>query len=368
MDLTMIFNEWIKDDLKRIYISSKCKEPVWIELLVLWPVAKVKCKDTGEAERWTKVIEAAGFDFSKEFKSWDDLVKSLFKLPGKHTRFEQKQRSSTHEVPEHKTNPPVYSSKIDSRSSNEISDNSYSHNVASAPFKPSTVANCKVFVDTKFPQLAFKKLSEGRIKVERTELEIGDLQLRSKITEDHVVITRKTVTEFAAEFDEKFNPDCENAKKLFLYQQKQSAAGVKVLVIWAIEGEKNGSRMLYNSFTESNRTDGVVSYLMGGLDQHVIQAFNVHHFSYLVMRLVQRFFEREPNMILVNEGESIDSSKERLLNVLTSFPNISNKIAKSMIESGLHLREILSLTESDLLRFDGVGKQTAKKIISELSI
>jgi hypothetical protein len=44
------------------------------------------------------------------------------------------------------------------------------------------------------------------------------------------------------------------------------------------------------------------------------------------------------------------------------FKSIDSRIVKSLIESGLILKDIINLTEEELERFDGIGKTKAKKL------
>lgn len=388
------FSEWVLNDKKRIYIQSACIESVWIEQLKRSGIAKVRCKLTAEAIYQTKQITDAGFDFSCQFASWELLRDALFALPGNHLHAGERNKQKRTSFPDQQSKAFLapFTSVVDLRSSEAISDDSYSYSISSAPFKSSSISSCRIVVDTREPESLFLKLSEGRISIERQTLEVGDIKLVSIETKDHIIIERKTVTDFYSSITEPDHRAHSQAERLFDYQQACAAEGIRVTVIWLIEGEHNGKRMLYNCLPKSNQMDGMINYLVAILGQHVMQAFNLHHLCYLVTKLLQGYFEQELYYpVRSSTGAQIDRKKmERkatqisslgiqhhgatipgrpsLFHILTSFPNIDSRIAIALIDSGLVLREIMCLTKDQLIKFNGIGKVLAEKIEQDFNM
>jgi len=384
-------NEWVKGDIKRVYIDSTCPERVWVERLTTSGYARVRCKMPSEVGRQTALLSGAGFDFEKTYASWDDLVDALLSLPGNHTRhsaFPKKAFAKPQQTYNSLTSP--ISSAIDTRTPEDISNQTYAFSIESAPFKAKTIKSCRILVDTREPDSVFEKLAVGKIAVERQTLEVGDLMLVSADTKDHLIVERKTITDFYGAIVGDQHRAHSQAERLSLYQQRHAAQGIKVQVVWIIEGELNGRRTLYNTLPQSNQMDGMVNYLVAILGQHVVLAYNTHHLCYLTSKFVQGFFEQELYYpVRTATGSQIDLKKserqaaiinmnaednnhgvsipgrENLFHVLTAFNSINSRIANSLIESGLVLQDIISLSETELAAFKGIGKATAQKIYKD---
>jgi ERCC4-type nuclease len=386
------FREWHRDDIKRIYITSGCPEKVWIEQLSRTGLARVRCKLSSETASQTKRISEAGFDFTKGYETWEHLVDALYKIPGNHVRYGAARTKTSHS---HSlvNSPATVFSKIDVRSQEVLANQSLEFSIDSAPFKSSTLKNCTIVIDTREPESVFKKFCEGKVQIQSAALEIGDILLKSEITGDHVVIERKTITDFYGAITGEQHRVHSQAERLYQYQQDMANKGVRVLVIWMVEAEQNGNRSLYNTLPKTNQMDGMLNYLIAILGQHVVQTFNLHHLCYLTMKFLQGFFEQELYYpVRTATGSQIDLKKEarqqfklgvmdsdfnhgvsipgrkNLFHVLTAFPSIDSRIANSLIESGLVLQDILKLSESELIQFEGIGKAKAKKIFSDFQM
>ena len=388
------FKEWVNQDIKRIYITSTCPEKIWIEQLVRSGQARVRCKLSAECARQTANISNAGFDFSIEYESWDSLVEALFLLPGKHARHGKKSHFSQGGSGVGVLKGSSALPNIDIRPPETLAEQAYNFTIDSAPFKASTIKNCSIGIDTREPESVFSKFSEGRIEAIRETLSIGDIILRSAATRDHVVIERKTVSDFYNAITGEQHRGHSQAERLYQYQQELAQEGVRVLVVWMIEAELGGKRSLYNTLPKTNQMDGMINYLVAILGQHVVQAFNLHHLCYLSMKFLQGFFEQElyypvrtatgaqidlkkearqqakANMVAAgnsNHGVSIPG-RSNLFHVLTAFPHIDSRIANSLIESGLVLQDIIRLSENELSQFLGIGKVKARKIYSDFQM
>lgn len=378
-------NEWCAGDKRRVYVASLCPDPVYIEQLVRTGEARLRCKNPAEVARLTNLMASAGFDFSRPFGSWNELIDVLFALPGNHTRHGLKKAAT----PSAKA---FNSGVLDRRTPQEISADSLNYSLSSAPFKSKTISNCKIVVDSREPNSLVTKMSEGKIAVCREALEVGDIKLISADTDDHIIIERKTVTDFYSSITEPEKRAHSQAERLFDYQNEFAKNGTRVQVIWMIEGEQNGVRTLYNALPQTNQMDGMINYLVSVLNQHVVQAYNCHHLCYLVQKFVQGFFEQELFYPVKSiSGAQIDRRKSErssiaaipleqgrhgvsipgrqdLFHVLTSFKSVDSRIANSLIETGLVLKDILALSKEDLVKFNGIGRNLAEKIEREFNM
>src|SRR5690606_5615407 len=112
-------------------------------------------------------------------------------------------------------------------------------------------------------------------------------------TRDHVIIERKTITDFYSSITSSDLRFHDQAERLESYRARHAAQGIRVLIIWMIEGDEQGSRMLYNVLPEPKQMDGVINYLLAILDQKIISTYNLHHLASMTLKVAQGFFEKE---------------------------------------------------------------------------
>lgn len=393
MDIRLKFKEWVSAGKKRVYLAdTEATESIYIEQLVGSQEPRIRGRETNIVMRYQHHISMLGFDFGRAYPSWEDMVDALFSLPGVHTRAGSKAgaggRSGFSQQSGY-TQGTIYD-KVDIRTPQEISDQASSYPIDSAPFKKTTLDSCKIIIDTREPSKLVGYLAQGKIAIDVGALEIGDIKIVSNNTQDHIIIERKTITDFYSAITGDDHRAHSQAERLYDYQQKQHENGVRVLVLWMIEGDLNGRRMLYNTLPESRQTDGMINYLVAILGQHVIQAFNMHHLCYLVSKFTQGFFEQQLYYpVRTATGSQIDRKKSErapmvsvggsgqhgvsipgradLFHVLTAFKSIDSRVANSMIGSGLTLKSIMDLSKEDLRKFDGVGPTLAQRIFEEFN-
>jgi hypothetical protein len=120
----------------------------------------------------------------------------------------------------------------------------------------------------------------------------------------------------------------------------------------------------------------------------MVQSFNSIHSAYLIHKIAQGFFEKQlPYPVKSDNGHRIDmpainrneldsapledinhgvaiNERDTLFKMLCTVPAINARAANALIGSGLPLSEILTLTETDLICFDGIAKKTAANIVA----
>lgn len=236
-----------------------------------------------------------------------------------------------------------------------------------------------ITVDTREPASLVQRFEQSGLVVINEKLDVGDIRVTSSESPDELIIERKTVSDLYSSIVAKTAH--RQAECLYEYSATKAQSGARVMVVWLIEGELSGQRMLYNAFPEINQTDGVINFFTAILGQHVLQAFNQHHLAYLTIKLAQGFFEQKlvnkvnaaPRKTITHETESPGryhgvrtSDKNPLMQVLLSVPSLKEPVVKAIMAKGHRLKDIMQYTEADWVQYDGVGKVTASKIIYEL--
>lgn len=236
-----------------------------------------------------------------------------------------------------------------------------------------------ITVDTREPASLVQRFEQSGLVVINEKLDVGDIRITSSESPDELIIERKTVSDLYSSIVAKTAH--RQAECLYEYSAIKAQSGARVMVVWLIEGELSGQRMLYNAFPEINQTDGVINFFTAILGQHVLQAFNQHHLAYLTIKLAQGFFEQQlvnkvnaaSRKTITRETESPGryhgvrtSDKNPLMQVLLSVPSLKEPVVKAIMARGHRLKEVIQYTETDWLQYDGVGKVTAAKIIHEL--
>jgi hypothetical protein len=423
------FREYTKGDAdKRVYFSHPMLtvDDAHIVLLKRDKVIRVRSMTYGVPEQFTRLLSQSGFNVSATYADWDAFIEALYKLPGKHTRIKPKSTGTSNVVSFNaqkvsRTEPgdnftrqggiegdlidkeddstSYIRNMIGIKSPTALDAETYEFELARAPFKPASIKNTQIIVDTREPESVYAKMREGRLAVASRGLDVGDIKIVNHLSRDHVIIERKTISDL---YSSVISDDCRfhrQAERLESYRLEQAAQGVRVLIVWMVEGSERGTRMLYNTLPEVRQMDGVVNYLTAILDHKVISVYNLHHLASMTMKIAQGFFERElfyparakrggdrvdltkaerntPHSSFAHDntaghGTQIPGIKlpprERLVHILTGFPSINIRVAKALVESGLVLKDIINLSAADLIKFDGVGKILAEKIVQEFN-
>lgn len=377
------FTVWEKPNSdSRIYVTPNTAGRAFISLLKSGQ-PRVHSTEPNEINSTVYALSQSGVNMQTAYDSFESLVSAL-KQAGHQVNGHYRRPQ-----PELPNTPSGNRSKEDfanTLSPTAIYRDTLKYTVASIKFNRS-IDQYLITVDTREPGSLLDRLSASRFSVVSKKLDVGDIRITSTETNDELIIERKTVSDLYSSVIA--HTAHRQAECLFEYQASRAQEGVRVMVVWLIEGELDGQRMLYNAFPGTNQTDGVVNFLTGILGQHVIQCYGQHHLCYMAIKLCQGFFEQEL-VVKVKAAERKTRTptaqrtallghssgkyhgvrtqdKNTLMQVLLSIPSLKEPAAKHIMSQGHRLKDVLNYTFEDWVNIDGIGKITAEKIMQEIS-
>lgn len=242
-----------------------------------------------------------------------------------------------------------------------------------------------ITVDTREPDTLFPLIQSSGLKTMVETLQLGDIRVTHRDTQDELIFERKTVSDLYSSIIS--NHAHRQAEMLFEYQAERAAAGHRVQIFWLVEGE--GQRSLYNAFPKMVQTDGVINYFSAILGQGVLQTFNMQHTAYLAVKLAQGYFEQELpykvnekarksrtaqgyrdalNVLPKEQGayHGVRGDKNPLMQMLMAIPSLREPAVKQIIEKGHKLSDVLRYSQSDWLALEGVGKVLSERLVKEI--
>ncbi|TNC80198.1 MAG: hypothetical protein C9356_14825 [Oleiphilus sp.] len=255
-----------------------------------------------------------------------------------------------------------------------------------APFKASTLKNGFIGMDHREPE-GLKSLVESiPLETFSASLPNGDFVIgdRKNPTRE-LIVERKTITDFYTGIVRDDRHCHEQAERYFSYAQERAKEGVYIQVIWVIEAENQGKRLLYNTLPEVKQIDGMVSYLTVINRQSVVQSYGENHTAYLIAKFAQAFIEEslfypvKVNDIRIDKTKSqrhaisglpdqsdsnhgVVISTQGLEQMLSVFPGIKSNVAKELAKTGRSFAEIVSMSVDELKSVKGIGTQSAIKL------
>ena len=278
----------------------------------------------------------------------------------------------------------------------ELYEESLTLDPSTAPFKDSTRKKIFIGVDHREPDTLKRGLKSLDLQVFESQLVNGDIVVGSTDNPNReLIIERKTATDFYNGIVKNNHHAHEQSERYFSYTQEKAKEGVTVKVIWIIEAEGEGGRLLYNVLPQVKMMDGMVSYLAVINDQHIIQSYSTNHTVYLIAKLAQAFIEqalfypvkvnnvridktKKQRQELINaatiEGNSKASdhgvviARNGLEQMLSVFPSIRGNVAKELTSTGKSFSEIASMSIADLESIKGIGRQSAERIYEHFNL
>lgn len=230
-------------------------------------------------------------------------------------------------------------------------------------------------------------------KVINEVLPVGDIKITNINTQDEILIERKTALDLYSSVTSHNARGHNQAERMFNYQAAKAAEGIRVLTIWMIEASDDGERSMYRAFPEIKHVDGWIGYLTGILGQHVLECYSKAHLVYLTVKLMQTFFEQELYYKVDRHERKQNSAQERrasllggiasnegadhgvkkkdpsvIHRVLSAIPSLRAAAVNDIIERGHTLSDVFDYTLEDWMKFDGIGKVLAAKIIDEVAL
>lgn len=268
--------------------------------------------------------------------------------------------------------------------------NSLKHFADNIRMDVKTLRNVEGFIDTREAEDVIAHYAKGTIPCNVQTLAVGDIEFRNATDKTVIIIERKTASDFYQSITS--SRAHSQAERLYEHAANLRKDGWRVMVCWLVIESK--TQALYDILPETKQMDGMLNYLTAILGQFVFHVFNDQHGAYLANKLVQGFNELKLTYPVKNEtGQRVDIPKKamkvtmaqtshesvdghnvqmaqtnQLLYTLTSFASINMKTAKALAKTGKTLREILAMTEAELLGINGIGKTLAKKIMAEFAV
>jgi len=275
---------------------------------------------------------------------------------------------------------------LDTRTNQSIASETERHVVSSVKMLSSTRKNGYVIVDSREPRALFEKMCECQIdNVQYATLPLGDIVIGDTRNNDILLVERKTITDLSASI--KSNHAHDQAERYFDEKNRMAKLGYRMKVMWLIEGEMSGDRMLYNALEKAVQMDGWINYIDVIANQNTCQSYNLNHSCYLLAKFAQGFIEQElTNKVqsgnpLINRSHKVeilnatiedsDHGVTRAVNgldaILSYIPSIKRNVATELSKLGLALNEVTQMSVEDLLKVKGVGKKSAQEIFDDFN-
>ena len=355
-----VFTLWAKDGMPpRLYFQPNTTGNAYLALLKSGE-PRINTSNPSERNQLYHQV-STGVLMHQAYRSFDDFIKAI--------------EAHGHKVQSRSSRPQTKSDYANVLSPQALHQQALELKLDSIKFlQPKS--RYTVTLDTREPSELSQIFSTSGIQLRNEALSCGDIRISNAHSSDELIIERKTVSDLYSSIVS--NHAHRQAESLCEYQSQRASQGFRTQIYWLIEGEEQGSRMLYNSFEKMVQTDGVINYFSAILGQGVLQTFNMQHTSYLALKLAQGFHEQEL-VYKVNEKarkttstpstnyHGVRGDKNVLLKILMAIPSIREPVAHQIIAKGHKMADVLQYTKSQWLSFDGVGTTTADKIISELA-
>lgn len=309
---------------------------------------------------------------SREFEASGDLSISALREMLEKKGFKSKSPSNTLEGKSKGRFASAIQYASDTRSPSSLAMQTKEWAIPSAPFRSETLKTAYMRIDTREPKEIMELLEQIKIKsCERMPLEIGDVHIGDMVSDDLLIIERKTVSDLYNSTVSTHLHD--QAERLSEYRAKRK--GLRTMIVWIVEGEQNGNRTLYNAFAQTKQTDGVVNFLSAIHNHHILSAYNQHHFAYLVAKLAQGFLEGrlfytlgDAKRVHSDAYDESNATNHTMAKMLQAIPGVNATVAKSIIDNGYSLSELSRLTISELKKLNGVGDKNAQRIYNSLNM
>lgn len=378
------FTPWLKSGVEpRLYFSPNTEGRAFLSLSNGENgVLKLNSQKTSEKAALIQALSSSGLDVKQTHTNFDAFTTTIENAGHSVIKFGRKAPAKRNIVDSAIMSKEDFCN-TDTPSTIHLQTLKYS--LASIKFLRKT-DKYTITVDTREPLEISERLTRSGISVVTKKLDVGDIRITTSDSNDELIFERKTVSDLYSSI-----VGCtahRQAECLFEYQAEKAQEGIRVMVVWLIEGELNGQRMLYNAFPNTNQTDGVINLLTAILGQHVIQCYGQHHLCYLAVKFAQGYFEQElvykvkaaerksrtpatrRSALIAGEAGEYHGirtqDKNPLLQILLAIPSIKEPVAKAIIAKGHKFSDVLRYSETDWLSFAGVGKVLAARLVGEL--
>jgi ERCC4-type nuclease len=367
----------------RLYVNEfSDDEKVYITLSPAGTV-KITSQSNGLKEKVRKLLEENNIE-TKKVQSLDGLLTQLKQIKTAPGKAKEKSRSKS-------PNNNSYNDLKNTKTPMQLSDESASLDISTVGFLVSTMKNSYIKIDHREPKALQELMQQCKIEdVQVVTLPLGDILIGSKDGKKELLIERKTVSDLCQNIKSDDKHAHDQVERGYAYKQQKAKEGVAVKIIWIIEGEDEGSRMLYNILPAVQQVDGWIGYCLAISDQYMVSTFNVNHTAYMVAKMGQCYLERKlTNPVKTMAGVRIDTAKQISLRkevsldedtdrgvvsarsgvsqMLSFFPSIPMNVAKELANTGKSIKQITAMSNKELLDIKGVGDKRASDIFNDFN-
>ncbi|MBW9220157.1 RNA helicase, partial [Methanothermococcus sp. SCGC AD-155-N22] len=183
----------------------------------------------------------------------------------------------------------------------------------------------------------------GKLLFERAELEFKNLEFGDYILSDRVVVERKTSEDFENSIID---------RRLFKQLKELKNYEKPILII-----EGNRFERL-----EENAIKGAILSIV--LDYHIPIIFtkDPEETADILLKLAEREQLKNKRPVEIRTGKRPMSLRERQRFIVESFPDVGPVTAENLLLSFGTIENIVNAPEEELMKVEGVGKTTARKI------
>ena len=186
-----------------------------------------------------------------------------------------------------------------------------------------------------------RELDRLKVDIEVKNLAVGDYQIS-----DDVGIERKTAKDFAISIMD---------KRLYKQARELSENFRKPVII--LEGEE-----LYSSLIHPNAIRGALASLAVDFGIPIIPSRSKEDTAAMIQRLAIREQVHERPEIQIRTDKKPLTLYEQQLYIVESLPNVGPVTAKKLLEQFGSVEEVISASESELKKVEGIGDKIAKNI------
>ena len=201
----------------------------------------------------------------------------------------------------------------------------------------------EVIVDKRERNLIPELLKEMGIKVKYKQLSIGDYILPGEI-----IIERKTVKDFISSIlDRRL---FKQAKNLLKYRTP----------IFIVEGKED---LFSITNVHPNAIRGAIISLILDYKIPIINTRNESETAFVIYTILQRL-KKDRKEIILRDLQKPKNDEQIKEYVVSALPGVGLTLARRILDKFKTLERIFSLTEKELMKVEGIGREKAKRIIS----
>jgi len=248
--------------------------------------------------------------------------------------------------------------------------------------RASTLSDIQVSVDHREPPALISALKTSKIpdlNIKSLSQEC-DVKIVSCSSSDELIIERKTVSDLNQSVIS--NHAHSQSERYFEYMAEKAERGIHVRVLWVIEGEPAAGVLPNYALNGLPQLTGFINYLSMINDQFCVFTYDINHTAYTVVKMIQGYFERtlqqpvsigKTAQVKRQRKDTLDSSGAsrsglNLRSQLLFIDGMTNPIANELSLLGKSFREIVCMSQDELLLIKNVGTKRAERIHAAFNV